>query len=255
MKGCTLQLFGLLRDWNYAERVPVKGDWVHQLSRWLGPADAISLSAAHQSIQATGLKPPLPRSNVKGPNLEEEFCRVRADLLKAMEPALPARPQDRRNRAPMKLVDVADGPEDPEPDYASYRQRYAEAQRRMDWRIDPLRSHCRQVLSQTNSQLRQLAELDATMEHLLGDRQKALLTKLPIILEKRFENQKRKHQASCQAGQVEQADQVDAPTLQHKPTQWATEFEKDFQSILRGEMEMRLESIAGLIEAFNEVQE
>ena len=113
-----------------------------------------------------------------------------------------------------------------EEDYGSYRQRYLDIQRRFELRIDPLRQHCRQVLSQASPRLRQLAQLDATLETMLMPRTQALLATLAVLLERRFHRYR----------QDESLPMAD--------------FEQDFQAALVAELHFRLEPVTGLVEAW-----
>ena len=218
-------------------------DWAERLSLWLGPFDAITLNAAHQSIKATAAEKLPPSRKRVSSTLDEEFRQVREGLVKAITTRDLSRSSDRRNGSAVL------GPaQDNETvfDYAGYRQRYLEQQRRMEWKIDPLRIHCRQVLSQTNSTLRQLAELDAALEQALGAREKSLLSKVPALLQRRFEYLRKRADDG-----IKLAQQQDAPAQRQQSGEWMNVFDKDFHEALRAELDFRLEPVVGLIEAFS----
>ena len=248
MNASSSKLSSLLRDWKFAEAVPVGWDWVDQLSGSLGPVDAITLSAALQGIRYPGMEHPHREATTNPANLEADVNNVRADVIKAMAPAKQAKSRDMRSSAPIELAHAAQGTQ---ADYAAYRQRYTEVQRRMEWRIDPLREHCRQTLSKSNSRLRKLAELDATMENIFGAREKALFSKLAVILERRFEDLKRQHQNTpgSVSGEANAASE-EVPALQPKSAAWVAKFEKDFEALVRAELDVRLGPIAGMMEAY-----
>lgn len=109
--------------------------------------------------------------------------------------------------------------------YAPYRERHLQLQRHMDDMIVPLRDRARQALSRASAGLRQLAALDATLEDMLAPRAQTLLPALAGLIERRFE-------------QLRVDEQLD-------------NFEKDWRQALLAELELRLEPVAGLIDALS----
>lgn len=237
------RLVSLLGDWAFMDSEVSRQDWAQRLSLWLGPFDAITLNAAHQSIKAAAAEQPSHTRQPRSFTLDEEFRRVREGLVKAIAaPDLSRSNEMRINRSALKPEQVGEVV----CEYAPYRQRYLEQQRRMEWKIDPLRIHCRQVLSQTNAKLRQLAELDAVLEQSLGAREKTLLSKVPVLLERRFEHLKKSHGDGLKLPQ-----QQDASANWQQSGGWLNVFDKDFHGLLRAELDFRLEPVVGLIEAFS----
>lgn len=211
------QLVSLLSTWGHTDTQASRQDWAHQLSLWLGPFDAITLQRVHQSITTT--HPPVRPDAFKpsSQTLNEELQRVRSDLVNSIF----ARQRPRE----------VDGTE-VSAEFAQYRTQYLELQRRMEWRLEPFRVHCRQVLSRTHFRLKQLADLDAALEQTLTKREKLLLSKIPALLEQRFMHLKRHHDDGAH---------VDG---------WLDSFEREFRALLLAEMNFRMEPIMGLIEAF-----
>jgi hypothetical protein len=120
---------------------------------------------------------------------------------------------------------AADAADAPDAGYAPYHRRHLELQRQMDQMIGALRGHVRQALSRMSPRLRQLAALDATLEPLLAPREQALLPKAAALLKLRFE-------------QLRLADEG------------AVAFARHWQDALLAELDLRLEPVAGLIDAF-----
>lgn len=116
-------------------------------------------------------------------------------------------------------------PQDAVADYAPYHKRYADLQRQMESKITPLRSRVRQRVSAASPQLRQLAMLDAVMAQMLAAREQKLLSTVPVFLEKRFEHWR----------QVDQSSR----------------FSQEWQAALLAELELRLQPVMGLMDAFN----
>ena len=94
--------------------------------------------------------------------------------------------------------------------------------------IAPLRDHVRQTLSRISPKLRQLAALDAVLEQLLAPRAQLLLPEVASLMERRFEH-------------LAQSDAAG----------WPEAFAKDWRLALLAELDLRLEPVAGLIEALN----
>jgi len=111
--------------------------------------------------------------------------------------------------------------------YAPWHQRHLELQRQMEMMIAPLREHVRQAVGRVSPRLRQLAVLDAAFEQVLARREQALLPKAVALLRKRCEQQ---HAAG-------------AP---------AADFAADWQQALLAELDLRLEPVAGLVEALDQ---
>lgn len=212
------RLVNLLCAWGMDESEPLRTDWAEQLALWLGPLDAITLQAAQQPVRVA------PARRAAGVSLEDDLRRVRDGLLHAM-----AQPT---GRGMGQRWDSGSAPGEPmDVDFASYRQRYQEQQRRMDLMLEPLRNHCRAALSRTNTDLHQLAELDSAMQQTLGERERVLLARLPHWLERRFGQR----QKEAVAGAKDRA----------------SHFELDYQQLLLAELAFRLEPIEGLVEAFH----
>ena len=71
-----------------------------------------------------------------------------------------------------------------------------------------------------------------------------------MLLERRFEHLRKTHQLGLDAAQ-----QQDAPVLWRQPGGWLDVFGKEMQEVLLAELEVRLQPVVGLIEAFsNEVK-
>lgn len=117
-------------------------------------------------------------------------------------------------------------------DFALFHQRHQDQQRRMDMSIEALRGHVRHTLSQTTPRLAQLAALDALLDQMLGGREQQLLAGVPAFLKTRFKQLR-----------------------QQQPEDWLPIFEHDFQQALLAELDVRLQPVAGMIEALsNEVK-
>lgn len=110
---------------------------------------------------------------------------------------------------------------DAEEGFAPFRRQVQQHQHAMASRIGPLRSRVRTALENAGTDLARLAALDAALERALGRREQQLLASLPARLERHFER---------------------GPT---------PAFGHHIQGVLLAELELRLQPIAGLIEALD----
>jgi hypothetical protein len=125
-----------------------------------------------------------------------------------------------RARAALVKSIAADANPLQEPGYSPFQRRHGELQRQMDQMIGVLRDHVRQSLARSSSQrLRQLAVLDAGLEKVVGRREQALLPRIALLLERRFKQT---------AGEG---------------------FEPHWREAMVAELELRLEPVAGLVDA------
>lgn len=107
---------------------------------------------------------------------------------------------------------------------AAYHQSYAAMQRLMAERIGALRSRLRALLQRASPRLARLAALDAAMEDLLRLRERHLLSHVPALAQAHIA--------------PEGAEPGDAGRAQ--------------QTLLRAELELRLQPVDGLIEALEQ---
>jgi hypothetical protein len=114
----------------------------------------------------------------------------------------------------------------------------------MEQLIGALRDHVRQALARATPQLRQLAALDAALDKVIAQREQALLSTATALLQKRFEQLRKRHLKDIDAAGGE-----DDPATWRQAGGWLHAFEKDWRDALLAELELRLEPVAGLIEA------
>lgn len=207
------RLVRLLGDWAPLDAEAPGMDVAERLGLWLNAFDAIGVQAAHRTINAITKAAPAQPADARSsrtPSVEEDYQGVRAALAHAIA------------REPLPLA----GATPADATYAPYRQRHLELQRQMEQMIGPLRDHVRQALGQASPRLRQLAALDAALEQVLAPREQMLAPTVPALMERRFE-QLRLAQAEG----------------------WLEVFGQDWRQALLAELDLRLEPVAGLIEA------
>lgn len=219
-------LVRLFAQWAPAGAQAASTDLAEHLSHWVSAFDAIQLQAALRAVKATGAAPAAgARSAKPAAGLAQDFERARLTLVKAisLDPALPN-----------------------EFTYAPYKRRHLELQRQMEQMVGALRDHVRQVLAQAAApQLRQLAALDAALDKVLTPREQDILLTAVTLLEQRFA-QLRKNRLRDAEGAGQQEED---PAAWRRPGGWLHAFEKDWHDALLAELHLRLEPVAGLVEA------
>ncbi len=229
-------LVRLLSQWTPAAPSEAGLGMGDQLAQWVSAFDAISLHTALRAIQATGAVAGRTPAPVRRPHppaaLAADFAQVRAQQARAIAQA-PALPN--------------------EFSYAPYKRRHLELQRQMGQALDALRQRVRDALAQAGPALQQLAALDAAMDKVIAPREQALLPVAVTVLERRFGQLQAAHlKALADARQAlpdGSAPPEDDPMRWRRPGAWLHDFEQDWHQALRAELDLRLEPIAGLIEA------
>lgn len=236
------RLVRFLGDLDIADIPESKQSFAERLSLWLDVTDAIALSAALKPRAAGELVSP----SGMGSAVHEEFARVRAALVDSIGSDDLQNAGNARIRFPLPTAGASN---DSAADFSPYHRYYLAHQREMDTRIGPLRTNVRAALVGRSPAISQLAALDAVMEEAFRARERNLLSTVPLLLEKRFEHLRRAHQASLVETQL-----PDDTQLWIRPGGWLAVFCKDMQNALLAELELRLQPIAGLLDALgNEV--
>ncbi len=209
-------LVGLLTQMALVDGQGARPSFIEGMGRWLGWADAIPLSAALQVAPAAAERSARPeRLSRPAARLEAEFARVQTALRRDIE--------DDSQAAPA------------EADFPSYRRRYVNLQQAMQAGITALRAQARAAVAPLSPALSQLAAIDAVMDQALAEREQALLTLMPALLQKHFE---RLHAASNSG----------AASATH-PNDWLKPFRHDMKRMLLAELDLRLQATQGLLEA------
>ncbi len=229
-------LVRLLSQWTPAAAPDAGADMGERLAQWVSAFDAISLHTAHRAIQAMG--PAAARAQAPGRRpvppaaLAKDFAQVRDQQARAIAQA-PALPNEFT--------------------YAPYKRRHLELQRQMGLAVDALRQRVRDALVQHSPAMHQLAALDAAMDKVVSPREQALLPVAVTVLERRFGQLQAAHLKALNDARQALAEgndmPEDDPMLWRRPGAWLHHFEQDWHQALRAELDLRLEPVAGLIEA------
>lgn len=235
------RLIRFLADLGSADGTEAKQSFAERLGLWLDVTDAIALfSALNGSAAEAGAASPSAAADA----VQERFERVRSALAAAITAEGMRQEGRARTRSP-----APGGAAESAADFSPYRRCYLAHQRDMEASIAPLRAQARAALASRSPRLGRLAAVDAVLEQALSGRERSLLASLPAWLEKRFEHLRQAHQEA-----VAGSGAPDDPELWLQPGGWLAAFGKDMQGLLLAELDLRLQPVAGLIEALgNEV--
>jgi hypothetical protein len=214
--------------------------FAEKLGEWLNLNDAITLRALHTASPPARQAQAQPASAV---SLQAVFDQTKAALVAAITQT--GTPKGARTRLALPVL-VSVMPLDGATAYEPYRRYHLAHQRQMDSRIGPMRAEVRQRLCQTSPALKSLADLDAVFEGILCDHEARLLARLPTLLEQRFGQLLTAHQQ-----QLAEAQQTDQPALWMTPGGWLGRFCHELQTVLLAELDFRLQTTLGLVEALN----
>lgn len=243
------RLIRLLADLAVVDDARMPQDFAARLGEWLDVGDAITLSAA-LNCSVRGLVPPGEPAGVAAA-LSAELARLRT----AQTETITTDGVFKTGKVRIKLPTPATGasPESAA-EFAPWHRYYQAHQRDMESNIGLLRNQVRAALSNFSPALRQIAELDAAFVKVLSDRERSLLAMVPSLLEKRFGQLRRAHLAALAARSATADISADDPNQWLQPGGWLTAFYRELQRVLLAEMDLRLQPVIGLIEAFsNEV--
>jgi hypothetical protein len=231
----SARLVRVLANLAVADVVEAKQSLAERLGQWLDFTDAMALFSA--------LNGNAPVSQTKAPDssVQGEFARVRTTLADSITMDGVLNP----GRARIKLPTPApNAPVESAADFSPYHRYYQAHQRDMNAAIGPLRANVRAVLASGSPALQRLAALDAVLEQALATRERNLLATLPLLLAKRFGHLYKAHQEVL----GDRLD-LDDPEMWMRPGGWLAMYCRDMQAVLLAELEVRLQPVAGLIEA------
>ena len=232
------RLIRALSDLVSTDATPPRQSFADRLGQWLDFADAIALfSALNGSTDAAG-----GPATAEHPALRDEFARVRGALLDSINTDGLLTPGKARIRLPAPAWHASTPGA---ADYLPYHRYYLAHQRDMGAAIAPLRASVRAGLAQRAPALRQLAALDGVLDQALAPRERSLLATVPQLLGRHFEQLHQAHRNALTT--------PDDPARWLQPGAWLHTFCQDMRVVLRAELELRLQPVAGLLEALNEV--
>ena len=124
-----------------------------------------------------------------------------------------------------------------------YRRYLLDHQKQMSLLLARWRRQARSALLTSGGELQALARLDAVYDLALSAKEARLLATLPMRMGQLLARRVREHVPSPPDGESTTARSVSTPS-------WLTQFENDLRLSLMAELELRLQPLLGLVEAF-----
>ncbi len=238
------RLVRVLADLAVAEVAEGRPSVAERLGQWLDFTDSIALSGVLSGALAGGgaVRGAAPAAGLA--TLRADFARVRHFLAESIVNDGVLNPGPSRVKLPSPAPDAT---AESAADFDPYHRYILAHQRDMGSSIAPLRANARAALAGSSLALKQLADLDAVLEQALGARERSLLATVPLLLARRFAQLHAAHEAALDGA----ADDVQR-WLQ--PGGWLTAFCQEMRAVLLAELDLRLEPVAGLIEALGHVE-
>lgn len=238
------KLLRCLADLALVDTVDPGKAFAERLGQWIHFADAIALSAVHGDGTASLPTMPVGTGSAALAAAGTELERIRAFLTHSIAKSCSSGTGHTHLQLPEPRLEL---PLDLAAAYLPYRRFYEAHQRDMEASIQPLRAKVREAMAKASPRLGKLAELDAMLEKILRDRERQLLSRVPVLLGKRFGQLFKEHQQK-----LADAQQADNPAGWVQAGGWLARFCSDVPMLLLAEVELRLQPAMGLIEACNE---
>jgi len=241
MTGSTLnsaRLVRVLAGLAVADGAESKLSFAERLGQWLDFNDAMSLFSALNEGAAGASGTAKGRTDDA---LLAEFERVRRTLTESIMTDGVLNPGRARIKLPTPAPNAS---AENAADFSPYHRYCLAHQRDMGAAIAPLRGAARAALAAQSPDLRQLATLDAVLEQALANRERNLLATVPLLLAKRFGNLYKAHRAAWEG-----PPEADDPAAWMQPGGWLAGYCSEMQAVLLAELDVRLQPVAGLIEA------
>ena len=224
------RLIRLLSELVQVEADASRQDFAQRLSLWVDAFNAVKLHGLHQAFAGAARKGAAGRpASVAA--LQRDILQVRAGLWQVVD-------------ARLQTQDEAGD------DYVRHHQCHLDLQRQMESKISALRQQVRQAVSAAAPRLRPLAALDVTFEQMLAAREHKLWATVPALLERRFE-QLRAAASVTEPDAAPDGDDARAEPAQGGGSGWLGQFLRDQQAVLRAELQVRLQPVMGLMEAYD----
>lgn len=236
------KLIRCLADLGIVNAALPENTFAEKLGLWVHFTDAIILSALLNDSIAGPRKMHSDTQSAVPVAVRVEFDRILLGLANSITKSCSPNLGKTQKELPVPKLEL---PMDLDAAYAPYRRFYDAHQRDMELRIQPLRVNVREALAKVSPALKKLADLDAAFEAILRDRESKLLSKVPGLLKRSFEQLFKTHHQT-----LVDTQQADNPGCWPQAGAWLR-FCNELQTLLLAELEFRLQPTLGLIEAFN----
>jgi len=120
----------------------------------------------------------------------------------------------------------------------------------MESSLETLRTQVRATVAHASAALHQLALLDAAYAQALREREARLLASLPAKMEIRFMQLASAAQAQPEADTFADTAASTPPAARLPKPDWLLQFESELQQALLAELDLRLQPVLGLADAY-----
>jgi hypothetical protein len=238
------ELIRRLTDLSLVDAIEPGSAFAEKLGQWVHFTDAIVLSDVHSGSMASVPKIHFDTQSAARVAVGVEFDRVRTNLVNSITKSFSPKLGKAHIELPASKFEL---PINIATAFVPYRRFYDAHQRDMELVIQPLRFNVREALAKASPSLKKLADLDGAFEDILRDRESKLLSTVPALLKKRFEQLFNTHQQT-----LADTEQADNPACWMQAGGWLARFCNELQTLLLAEVDFRLQPTVGLIEAFND---
>ena len=193
-------------------------------------SEAVVLSSA-QGVSVAGVSLPEDLSDFSvRSELEQGRARIEQSIARSFTPD----PGPARVACPSPVV----GPDaDLQKAFEPFHRFYLVQQRDMDFAVRQLHAGIRQSVSSLSARLRRLAALDKAFEEILAERARQWLSRVPVLAGRRF---------ASMFG-------AESPGFAPLPREARmVRFRQELHALLLAELDIRLQPLAGLVDAFEE---
>lgn len=233
----STQLVRTIVDLDVATLSASPEDLAQALGQWITFVDANNLA-----VQQSETPTPTSHSTKHGEAvaIAKEFAELRCSLESTIIQSARTGAVGSRLSLPVLRKDQTT---EEASSYAPYRRYHQAQQQNMELKVRLIRAKMRERVSRVSSGLKQLAELDSALERILGEREASRLAHIPTIAEKRFKQLLTTYQYALPP------HLTDSVNLWLRPEGWLTRFHGELQALLLAELDLRLQTTVGLVEA------
>ena len=232
------RLVSFLQDLAASKVALTHKNFTDKLGQLIDLTDSIALSESLRGLSriqfVSGSAPQL--------GLQEEFLQSRRGMIefiaRSFTPGAVALPFSLPKLDEAALQDESTG-------YQPYLKFYALHQSDMEFRVQRLRLKIRQQVAGHSRELAQLVALDEALADALSAQSRKLFAQIPRLLGSRFDYL-RQQQFETNAASKQN------PQLWLEADGWLQKFYREMQGLLLAELDVRLQTVVGLVEAYED---
>lgn len=221
-----------------AKHDPNHRHFADKLGRLLDLSDAFAMSDTLRGLDRTAFMP----SSHSADAIREDFLARRTALIALIGQCFAGKTADGMPILPPPNDDM---PSDDGKAFEPCQRFYSLLQSELEVRCRRLRGHLRKALAGQSPRLAQLAALDSALGDTLSPQLRHYYALVPQLLDRRFRQLREQYHEQLASD----------PEQWLAPGDWLAQFYREMQSLLLAELELRLQTAIGLIEALDEKHE